>query len=67
MLNELLFAAGLREVDGVCVMDCVGVTLLYAELLAKLHARTGLHPGRRWEYPKPPPDIAAHVATIRHP
>ena len=65
VLNELLFAAGLREVDGVSVMDGVGVTLLYAELLAKLNARTGLHPGRRWEYPKPPPEILAQLSAFR--
>jgi allantoin racemase len=65
VLNELLFAAGLREVDGVSVMDCVGVTLLYAELLAKLHATTGLHAGRRWEYAKAPEEITSHLTAFR--
>ena len=65
VLNELLFAAGLREVDGVSIMDCVGVTLCYAQLLARLHSTTGLHPGRRWEYPKAPDPITEHLDAVR--
>jgi Asp/Glu/hydantoin racemase len=57
VLNELLVAQGVRDIDGVPVMDSVGVVLLHAEMLAKLHRRTGLHPGRRWDHPKPPPDL----------
>ncbi len=62
VLNELLVAGGLREVDGVCIMDCVGVSLLYAEMLVKLHRHTGLHAGRRWEYPLAPPAVTALLA-----
>ncbi|SHL05878.1 Asp/Glu/hydantoin racemase [Pseudonocardia thermophila] len=62
VLNELLVEGGLQEVDGVCVMDCVGVSLLYAEMLVKLHRHTGLHPGRRWEYPLAPPAVTALLA-----
>lgn len=52
VLNELLFSLGVRELEGVSVMDSVAVTVLHAEMLAKLQRRTGLHAGRRWEYPK---------------
>lgn len=62
VLNELLVEGGLREVDGVCVMDCVGVSLAYAEMLVKLHRHTGLHAGRRWEYPLAPPAVTALLA-----
>lgn len=62
VLSELVFAHGLREIDGVSVMDCVGVTILYGELMAKLFARTGLRPGRRWEYPLATPDVRALLA-----
>lgn len=62
VFNELLFANGVQRIDGlVPVMDCTGVTFLYAELLANLHRRTGLEVGRRWEYSRPKPEVIAHV------
>ncbi|MBM9468763.1 aspartate/glutamate racemase family protein [Nakamurella leprariae] len=52
IFSQLLADRGIREIDGVSVMDCVAVTLLEAEKMALLHAETGLIQGRRWEYPK---------------
>jgi allantoin racemase len=52
VLNELLYTHGVRDIDGVSVMDSVGVAMVYTELLVKLRIRTGLHPGRQWEYRK---------------
>lgn len=63
VLNELLVESGLREVDGVSVMDCVGVSLLYAQMLATLHRTTGLHAGRRWEYPRAPAEVTSLLAA----
>lgn len=57
VLNEVVVANGVREVDGVSVMDAVGVNLMYGEMLAKLRAVTGLRAGRRWEYPLAPPAV----------
>lgn len=51
VLNELLVENGIRDIDGVSVMDCVGVTLLFAEMMTRLRVNTGLKVGRRWEYP----------------
>lgn len=62
VLNELVVAQGLTEIDGVCVMDAVGVVIAHAQMLATLAARTGLHAGRRWHYPKPPADVLAQLA-----
>jgi Asp/Glu/hydantoin racemase len=68
VLNELLVANQLREIDGVSVMDCVGVNLLYAEMMANLRIRTGLAVGRRWEYPMADPGVREllrqHAATV---
>lgn len=62
VLNELVVAHGLTEIDGVCVMDAVGVVIAHAQMLATLAARTGLHAGRRWHYPKPPAGVLAQLA-----
>jgi hypothetical protein len=61
VFNELLFAHGVQRIDGVSVMDCVGVTFLYAEMLVNLRRATGLEVGRRWEYSRPPEPVIAHV------
>ena len=63
VINELLVARGVTEIDGVCVMDAVGVAVLHARLLATLAARTGLHAGRRWHYPKPPARVLDQLGT----
>jgi Asp/Glu/hydantoin racemase len=62
VISELLVAQGVTEVDGVCVMDSVGAVVLYAQLLAHLRERTGLHPGRRWHHPMPPPGMLERLA-----
>jgi len=50
IMNEILFAHGVRELDGVSVMDSTAVAWLHAEFMVKLARATGLHPGRRWDY-----------------
>src|ERR1700722_1873588 len=50
IMNEILFAHGVRELDGVSVMDSTAVACLRAEFMVKLARATGLHPGRRWDY-----------------
>jgi allantoin racemase len=57
VLNELLFTNDVHDIDGVSVMDCVGVTLLFAEMMTNLRSRTGLKTGRRWEYPIAPTEV----------
>jgi hypothetical protein len=61
VFNEVLFAQTVQRLDDVPVMDCVGVTFLYAEMLVNLRRRTGLEVGRRWEYARPSPSVIAHV------
>lgn len=57
VLNEVLYANGVRNVLGATVMDCVGAALLYAELQIKLKRRLGMGVGRRWAYAKPPAEL----------
>jgi hypothetical protein len=57
VIAELLVAQGVTEIEGVCVMDSVGAVVLHAQMLATLRSRTGLHPGRRWHFPKPPNEL----------
>lgn len=61
LFTQVLAQAGIREIDGVSVMDCVAVTALQAESMALLHRYTGLIQGRRWEYPLVPPGIRAQL------
>lgn len=61
VFTELLFANDVQRIDDVSVMDCIGVTFLYAEMLVNLRRRTGLEVGRRWEYSRPSPDVVKHV------
>lgn len=59
LVAEIVYLAGLTEIDGVSVIDGVGAPLCYAETLGKLYRRTGLHAGRRWHYVKPSPEALA--------
>lgn len=52
---------GLTEIDGAPVVDPIAAAVLYAELLAKLHQRTSLKPGRRWHYARPSDAVRAFV------
>lgn len=56
-LSQVLSENEVRELDGVSIVDCVAVTMAYAELMGSLRRATGLHVGRRWEYLKADADI----------
>jgi hypothetical protein len=57
LLNEILFEAGVKSVDHATIMDSIGASLLYAEMLINLKARLGNSIGRRWTYIKPPAEL----------
>lgn len=65
VLNEVLFANGVRRVANATVVDCVGTALLYAEFLAGLKKRLGMGVGRRWTYATPPPELLAQIDPPR--
>ena len=53
-----------REVDQVPVLDSYGALLMHAQMMARLHRRTGLATGRRTTYAKPPVEIMKHLRKI---
>lgn len=52
LVAEAVATHGLREIDGVPVLDAIACAICYAETMAKLARRTGLHAGRRWHHAK---------------
>jgi hypothetical protein len=61
IMNEILVAHGVQEIDGISVMDSSAVTWLHAEYMVKLARTTGLHPGRRWDYAQLDGDTRARL------
>lgn len=61
VLNELLVANGVQRIGEAAVLDSIGVTWNYAEMMVNLRRRTGLTVGRRWEYARPGPAVIEHV------
>lgn len=57
VLNELVVHLGLREIDGVGILDAVAITVLHTEMLVRAYQMAGLRTGRRWEYPKVPAEV----------
>jgi allantoin racemase len=61
VLNEVLFANGVRTIAQATVLDCVGTALLQVALKRRL----GIGVGRRWSYAKPPPDLLDEMMAFR--
>lgn len=57
ILAEIVSANGITEIDGAAVLDGIGIPIAYAEMMAKLHGRTGLRVGRRWHHGKPEQEL----------
>ena len=57
VLNEFLVRHGVTEVDGVPVLDSLGVLFHHAQMLARLRRSTGLTASRRQYYAKPPREM----------
>lgn len=64
VLNEVLFMHGVTTVDGATVMDCVGASLLQAEMQVNAKRRLKLGVGRHWAL-RPPPEIMARLREAR--
>lgn len=64
IMNEILVAHGVQELDGTCVMDTTAVAWLQAECMVKLRRATGLRPGRRWDHPQLDPAIMARLRRV---
>ena len=62
VLNEVVYSNRLRRIGNACVMDCVGVVLMHAEMMVRARRVLGLEVGREWSYPKARPEL---VNTLR--
>lgn len=65
VLNELLFWNKVREVDGSTVLDCAGLSLLYARMMVDMKRTLGVGVGRRWAYPKLPAEMLQMLDRVR--
>jgi hypothetical protein len=61
VLNEVLHANGVKSIGGATILDCVGASLLYAEMMIALRRRLATGPGRRWSYARPSPELLAEL------
>jgi hypothetical protein len=59
ILNEVIYANRVSQLQGAAVMDCVGVALMHAEMFVRARRTMGLTYGRAWSYPLPPPALRA--------
>jgi Asp/Glu/hydantoin racemase len=64
VLNTVLVRSGIDSVDGVPVLDSYGAVLSYAEMLARMRRRCGLHTGRGHAYRRPPQEMVAHLRDV---
>jgi Asp/Glu/hydantoin racemase len=64
VLNEVVRRSGLRTLAGATVLDCVGASLLYAELMVHMQQRLGAGVGRRWGYAKPAAELLARLRLV---
>jgi Asp/Glu/hydantoin racemase len=60
VLNSVLVKNGIRNVDGVPVFDSFGAVLAAAEMMVRLHRRTGLRNARTGAYRQPPRHFVEH-------
>lgn len=59
VMTEVLHFSGVKTIAGATVMDSVGATMTYAEMLVHLMKRSGLTMGRKWSYQQPSPEMLA--------
>lgn len=64
VLNEVVHRAGMRTLGEATILDCVGATLLYAELMVHLGQRLGTGVGRRWAFARPAPELLARLRLV---
>lgn len=64
VLNTMLVRNGIKDVDGVPVLDSYGALLQHADMLVRLRKRAGLAVGRRGAYAKPPAEVMTHLRRL---
>jgi len=64
VLNTVLVRSGIRDIDGVPVLDSYGSLLRFADMLIKLRQLCGLTVSRRGRYAKPPKHLVDHLRHV---
>ncbi len=64
VLNTVLVRNGVREIDGVPVLDSYGAVLGMAQMLVRLRERSGLRVGRGPAYARPPQSVVDHLRRV---
>lgn len=59
ILNQIVGEARIREIEGVAIMDAVGVCLHHARMLVDVKSKLGLGHARKFSYPVPPREMLA--------
>lgn len=63
VLNEFLYRRGLLEMEGMPIMDALGVLFRYAAFMAGARKTIGLTTSRRLHYAKPSPAMLDHARS----
>lgn len=63
VLNEVLFAHGCHHIGETPVLDCVGTTFLYAEMMVRLQRATGLVVSRVWDHARPDAELLRKIGA----
>lgn len=66
VLNMLCVSAGLREVEGVMVLDVLAPVIKTAEMMVELREKTGLSVSRKYQYLPPEKELLATVRRAYH-
>lgn len=64
VLNTVLVRNGIREIEGVPVLDSYGSLLRFAEMLIKLRHLSGLTVSRRGRFAKAPNELMDHLRIL---
>lgn len=64
VLNTVLVRNGVREIEGVPVLDSYGALLQFADMRVRMRRTTGLATARRMAYAKPPADVMRSLRRV---
>jgi allantoin racemase len=64
LLNEILFQNGVKTVDRATILDSIGASFLYAEMMLAVKSRLGNGVGRRWTYIRPPAELLDQLMEL---
>ena len=63
-LASALYIAGVHEVDGIPVFDCLGAAFAFAEMMVRLRRHSNLRVSRAGDYAKAPREALDHIRNV---